>query len=90
MIKIYLDNGAILYQGIFSENVDVEGLNYCLYKQIVEMEAVKLHKLECIIIKGGGIPLDRNTDAVRYASKALIEIVEYWDDEKKYSKIKKN
>ena len=54
------------------------------------MEAVELHKLECTIIKGGGIPLDRNTDAVRYAGKAPIEIVEYWDDDKKILKYQKN
>ena len=54
--KFQHENDKILYGGIFSENVDVEGLNYCLYKQIVEMEEVELHKLESIIRKNGGVP----------------------------------
>ena len=87
--NITLNNGRVIYKGIFSEQVDVEGMKYCLYKQILEMEAVELHKLETIIINKGGIILDRNTDAIRYARKNAIEIVEYWDDdntELKYQK----
>jgi len=33
------------------------------------MEALELHKLENIIIDNGGKVLDRNTDAIKYASK---------------------
>ena len=87
--NIELNNGEILYEGIFSEDVDVEAINYCLYKQIVEMEAVELHKLESIICKNGGVPLDRNTDAIRYARKDPIELIEYWDEEKTILKYQK-
>ena len=54
---------------------------YPIYKQILEMEALELHKLESIIIQNKGIVLDRNTDAIRYARKEAINISDfYWDD----------
>jgi DNA replication protein DnaC len=87
--NIKLDNEEILYNGIFTEPVDVEGIKYCLYKQVLEMEALELHKLESIIKNKGGIILDRNTDAIRYARHSEIEIVEYWDDEKNVLKYQK-
>jgi DNA replication protein DnaC len=87
--NVKLDNNEILYNGIFTEQVDVEGMKYCLYKQVLEMEALELHKLESVIKRNGGIILDRNTDAIRYAKSKEIEIVEYWDDEKTVLKYQK-
>ena len=79
--NIKLDNGETLYEGIFSESVEVEGLKYPLYKQILEMEAVELHTLERIIRNGGGTILDRNTDAIRYERRTkLCTDGYYWDD----------
>ena len=47
------------------------------------MEAINLHKLETRIINEGGIILDRNTDAIRYAREGPIDISnDYWDEEK--------
>ena len=47
------------------------------------MEAVELHTLETIIKYKGGVILDRNTDAIRYARKASINIDKYyWDEER--------
>lgn len=87
---ITLDNKEKLYEGIFNEPVEVEGLKYPIYKQILEMEACELHKLESIIRKKGGIILDRNTDAIRYARKESINTDNYfWDDEKTIVKYQK-
>ena len=87
---IPLDNDVNLYEGIFSESVDIEATKYPIYKQILEMEAVELHKLESIIIKKGGVILDRNTDAIRYSRDKEIEFSNYfWDDEKTVIKYQK-
>ena len=87
--NVKLDDNEVLYNGIFSEQVDVEGMKYCLYKQVLEMEAMELHKLESVIKRNGGIILDRNTAAIRYAIHQEIEIVGYWDDEKTVLKYQK-
>ena len=84
--NIQLDNGEILYEGTFTEPVEMEATKYPLYKQILEMEAVELHKLETLIIKKGGVVLDRNTDAIRYSSEKEIIINQFWDDKKTIKK----
>ena len=85
-----LDNGEILYEGIESQNVISETTNYPVYSMILQMEAMELHKLECLIEEHGGIILDRNTDAIRYSAKAEMEISNYfWDDEKQVPKYQK-
>ena len=54
---------------------------------ILQMEAMELHKLETTIKNYGGIILDRNTDAIRYAAKNEMDITQYfWDAESKVSK----
>ena len=79
--NIKLDNGLTIYKGVFSEDVEVEGMKYPIYKQILEMEALELHTLESIIIRNKGIILDRNTDAIRYARNEPINITSFhWDD----------
>ena len=77
---IPLDGDEKLYEGIFSENVDVESTKYPLYKQILEMEAVELHRLEQLIVKRGGIVLDRNTDAIRYTVRSEVNLPQCWDE----------
>lgn len=74
-----LDNGEILYEIIKNDNVFSDTSDYIIYKMILEMEAIELHKLENLIINAGGIPLDRNTDAIRYYAKKEIIINEMWD-----------
>lgn len=62
------------YRGIFTEDVEVEGL------KILEMEALELHKLESMISLNKGLSLDRNTDAIRYAKNVAINIsIFIWD-----------
>jgi hypothetical protein len=61
---IQLENGSKLYEGIFTTDVQLESTKYPIYKQILEMEAVELHRLESIIKTKGGKILDRNTDAI--------------------------
>lgn len=83
----FLDNGVILYEGIFSKDVIVEGSKYPIYSMILQMEALELHKLENLIICNGGKILDRNTDAIRYKGKQKLNIENYfWDDEKTVKK----
>ena len=80
---IQLENEKKIYEGIFTTEVKMESTKYTLYKQILEMEAVELHRLESIIKQKGGITLDRNTDAVRFSlvSKFKFDISSYfWDD----------
>ena len=80
--NIKFNEDTIIYKGTFTEDVEVEGMKYTIYKQILEMEALELHKLESMIIVNKGIVLDRNTDAIRYARKEAIDISSfYWDDD---------
>lgn len=84
-----LSNGEVLYQGIFSEEVLNETSQYCIYSMVLQLEALELHKMETIILHSGSIVLDRNTDAIRYASKIEIDILPYYyDEENKVSKYK--
>ena len=84
--NINLDNDNILYQGTFSRQVETESNKYPIYKMILEMEAIELHRLESIIRKHNGVPLDRNTDAILYHSKKEIIPEIFWDEEKKIMK----
>lgn len=92
--KVFIKNHPInedttIYEGILSEEVLTENTNYCLYAMILQMEALELHKMETLILENGGIPLDRNTDAIRYASKNKIDILPYcYDKENKIRKYK--
>ena len=84
---IPLDNGSKLYEGIFTTEVQVESTKYPIYKQILEMEAVELHRLETIIKKHGGVILDRNTDAIRFCRMSKFDISAFfWDDNKQVPK----
>ena len=70
--NIELDNDNILYQGTFTQKIETESNKYPIYKMILEMEAIELHRLESIIKKQGGVALDRNTDAIRYHAKKKL------------------
>ena len=63
-----------------------------LYKQILELEAIELHKLKTLIESKGGICLDLNTDCVScifkndilpFKLKDEINLDEYYYDDKK-------
>lgn len=84
-----IDEDTNLYEGLLNEEIINETTNYCLYSMILQMEAIELHKLESIIIKNGGIPIDRNTDAILYKAKNEINYKPYYfDDENKVAKYK--
>ena len=74
-----LENGRKLYEGIFAQEMELEGTKYLLYKQVLENEIIELHKLETALRDRGAVILDRNTDAIRYLSLNEIEIQAYWD-----------
>jgi hypothetical protein len=77
-----LENGMKVYEGIFTTEVQMESTKYPIYKQILEMEAIELHRLESIIKKQGGVVLDRNTDAIRFSRMCKFDISSYfWDDD---------
>ena len=81
--NVALNNGKTLYEGIFHEDIQMESTKYPLYKQILEMEAIELHKLESLIISNGGTVLDRNTDAIRYSlqeGRKALQFNHFWDD----------
>lgn len=78
-----LTNEKELFEAIYENEMIVDDNAYPLYSMVLQIEALELHKLEQIIINKGGIPLDRNTDAIRYQRKKEINIDTYfWDDEK--------
>lgn len=84
-----IDDDNIIYEGLINEDIIAEKTNYCLYSMILQMEALELHKIETLILRQNGIPLDRNTDAIRYASKTEINIKPYyWDKKQKVNKYK--
>ena len=91
--EVFIRNHIIgddnLYEGIFVQPVEMEGTKYPLYKQVLELEAIELHKLESSLKKKGAIIMDRNTDAIRYISKPEIELEAYWDDDKLVEKYQK-
>lgn len=85
-----LDNGHILYEGIFSQSILQESTKYPMYAMILQMEAIELHKLETIITDVGGTILDRNTDAIRYSAESEVMIdTFFWDDAKTVPKYQK-
>jgi len=84
-----IDENNVIYEGLINEEVINQTTNYCLYAMILQMEALELHKIESIVLANGGLVLDRNTDAIRYASKKQIDIKNYyWDEEQKVEKYK--
>lgn len=82
-----LENGKQLFEAIYENEIAVDDNASPLYNMILQMEALELAKLEQMIIDKGGIPLDRNTDAIRFQRNEEININDYfWDDDKKQPK----
>jgi hypothetical protein len=75
-----LDNGEIIYEIITTQEATQDYTDYLIYKMILEQEAIELHILENKIIKKGGIPVDRNTDAIRYFAEKQIILDDKWDN----------
>ena len=75
-----LDENNTLYQKIINIEKNNDITCYPIYKQILEIEAIELHRLETKIKSKGGVILDRNTDAIRYASKKEIIINDCYDN----------
>lgn len=72
-----------LFEGCYENEIAVDDNAYPLYSMVLQLEAIELHKLENIIIGKGGLPLERNTDAIRYQKQTEIDINEYfWDTER--------
>ena len=62
--------------------------SFPIHAQIVDCEAIELHKL-CIKIKEfGGIPIEVKTDAVNYYCDEQLVFNEHWDTDKKLEKYK--
>jgi 5-methylcytosine-specific restriction endonuclease McrA len=78
---------ALIQEGTFVESFDMDGtplfaihekkeiqkddMFLPLYHQIMSMEAMGLYKLEQLIKAQGGVPLERNTDAILYRGPAI-------------------
>lgn len=75
-----LDNGEIIYEIITTQEAKQDYTDYLIYKMILEQEAIELHILENKIIEKGGIPVDRNTDAIRYFAEKQIKLDDKWDN----------
>ena len=77
-----LTDNITLYEGCYQNEVAVDDNAYPLYSMILQMEAIELHILQEIIINSGGIPLERNTDAILYQRDEEIKIENYfWDNQ---------
>jgi DNA replication protein DnaC len=81
-----------LYQSRRRKNIVMESTMYPIYAQILQTEAMELYSTEKLISSFGGIPLDRNTDAIRYKlkiDKQNVKLEDYhWDDAKTVKKYK--
>ena len=83
----HLSENITLFEGCYRNEVAVDDNAYPLYSMILQLEAIELHKLEVLIQENGGIPLERNTDAILYQRETEIDITEYfWDKECKIEK----
>ena len=72
----------VVYQ-IFQNTEIIKDDSYItLYNHIIASETIELYKLEQLIIKNGGVPMERNTDAILYCGDRLPIDEHYYDDEK--------
>ena len=83
-----LDEESKIYEGIFNQDIQLESTKYPIYKQILEIEAIELYKLEQLLIAKGAKILDRKTDAIGYNAKHEIDLEEYWDEDNTVLKYK--
>ena len=81
-----LDGNVTLYSIIEKLLFNKDDMFLPLYNQIVAMEAVELHRLEKLIVAQGGVPLERNTDAILYRGNQIDTSSYFWDAENSVSK----
>ena len=63
--------------------------SFPIFMQVLDLEAIELHKLSKLIQREGGIPVAVKTDAVMYYAPSKVNISNYcWDDEKTIKKYK--
>ena len=75
-----------IYSIIDRLEVNKDDMYLPIYNQIVAMEGMELYELEQMIIRNGGIPLERNTDAILYAGEKIDIDSYFWDIEKTVNK----
>ncbi len=83
----YINNDVVTITG----EIKVKKLEsfFPIHLQILDDEAIELHKLKSIIEKNGGIPITLKTDCVVYKHEKEIDIDNYyWDKEKTIKKYK--
>ena len=63
--------------------------SFPVFMQVLDIEAIELHKLSMLIKNAGGIPVAVKTDAVVYYAPSKIDISPYfWDEAKTVAKYK--
>lgn len=84
-IKTHRLGDLTLFEGCYENRIAVDDNAYPLYSMVLQLEAIELHRLESLVIRKNGTPLDRNTDAIRYQrAEGEINIEKYyWDGENK-------
>ena len=81
-----IDEDITLYSIIDKLIIKKDDMFLPLYNQIVAMEAIELHRLESTIVRNGGIPLERNTDAILYRGNHFNISSYFWDDDNSVNK----
>ncbi len=66
----YESEHETLYKGVYTYKAASNGSTYPIYKQVLELEAIELHRLQQIVMISGGTPLFVKTDAVQYELEA--------------------
>ena len=94
-------SAALIRDGVFVSSFDIDGTSLYaihekkeiqkddmflpLYHQVISLEAMGLYKLEQLIKSHGGIPLERNTDAILYQGPEInIDNITHADGTQKY------
>ena len=95
-INIKQTKDSVFYQ-VFAESISLNiETEKPIYNQILDLEAIEMHRLKCIIEKKGGEILEYKTDAIRYSIKEFpFQLIDdknilgyYWDEAKKSPKYK--
>jgi hypothetical protein len=76
------NGNLVVYEIIERLAINKDDMFLPLYNQIIAMEAMELYNLEQLIIRQGGIPLERNTDAILYAGPKINIADHFYDAEK--------
>jgi hypothetical protein len=81
-----LNEETTIYSIIDRLKINKDDMYLPIYNQIVAMEGMELYELEQMIIRNGGKPLERNTDAILYSGKKIKVKRFFWDAEKTIKK----